>query len=104
MIEILKKRYKLGDTITLHTPGASFTGIIDAFEENCVILVTIDGHEFISNETINRISVPKTKTDNIQEELLKKPERANEPITEKTDTPATEPIDTITEKTESPTT
>jgi hypothetical protein len=59
MIDILKKRHKIGDVITLHTLDASFTGIIDAFEENCVILSTDEGDEFISNDTIKRISIPK---------------------------------------------
>jgi hypothetical protein len=59
MIDILKKRHKIGDTVTLHTAEASFTGVIDAFEENCVILSTDEGDEFIANDTIKRISVPK---------------------------------------------
>lgn len=59
MIEILKKRYKVGDIITLHTEENSFTGTIDSFEETCVILNTEDGEEFIANEIIKRISVPK---------------------------------------------
>ena len=59
MIEILKNRYKVGDIITLHTEENSFTGTIDSFEETCVILNTAYGVEFISNETIKRISVPK---------------------------------------------
>jgi tetratricopeptide (TPR) repeat protein len=60
MIDILKKRYKVGDTVTLHTSETSFTGIIDAFEDTCVILVTEEGEEFIANDTIKRISVPKS--------------------------------------------
>lgn len=59
MIDILKKRYKVGDKVTLHTIETSFTGIIDAFENTCVILITQEGEEFIANEIINRISVPK---------------------------------------------
>jgi hypothetical protein len=59
MIDILKKRHKIGDVITLHTLDASFTGVIDAFEENCVILSTNEGDEFIANDTIKRISIPK---------------------------------------------
>jgi len=59
MIDILKKRHKIGDVVTLHTVDASFTGVIDAFEENCVILSTDEGHEFIANDTIKRISIPK---------------------------------------------
>ncbi len=61
MIEILKKRYKVGDILTLHTEEKSFTGSIDSFEETCVILSTEDGEEFIANETIKRISFPKPK-------------------------------------------
>ena len=60
MIDILKKRHKIGDTVTLHTADASFTGVIDAFEETCVILSTEEGDEFIANDTIKRISVSKT--------------------------------------------
>jgi len=59
MIDILKKRHKIGDVVTLHTIDASFTGVIDAFEENCVILSTDEGDEFIANDTIKRISIPK---------------------------------------------
>ncbi len=60
MIDILKKRHKIGDTVTLYTAEESFTGVIDAFEDTCVILITEDGDEFIANDTIKRISVPKT--------------------------------------------
>jgi tetratricopeptide (TPR) repeat protein len=67
MIDILKKRYKIGDTVTLHTTEASFTGVIDAFEETCVILSTVEGDEFIANEIIKRISVPKTTNIYIKE-------------------------------------
>jgi len=59
MIDILKKRHKIGDVVTLHTVDASFTGVIDAFEENCVILSTDEVDEFIANDTIKRISIPK---------------------------------------------
>ena len=55
MIEAVKKRYKLGDIITIHTTAASFTGKLDAFEETCVILITDEGEEFISNEDIKRV-------------------------------------------------
>lgn len=60
MIDILKKRYKIGDVVTLHTTEESFTGVIDSFEETCVILSTEEGYEFIANDTIKRISIPKT--------------------------------------------
>lgn len=59
MIEAVKKRYKIGDVITIHTSEASFTGILDAFEDTCIILITNEGEEFISNEDIKRVSVPK---------------------------------------------
>lgn len=59
MIEAVKKRYNVGDTITIHTAEASFTGRLDAFEETCVIIITEEGEEFISNEDIKRVSVPK---------------------------------------------
>lgn len=68
MIDILKKRHKIGDTVTLHTADASFTGVIDAFEDTCVILSTEEGDEFIANETIKRISVPKTTNTEKKEE------------------------------------
>ena len=59
MIEAVKKRYKLGDEITIHTTETSFTGKLDAFEDTCVIIITAEGEEFISNEDIKRVSVPK---------------------------------------------
>jgi len=59
MIEAVKKRYKVGDIITIHTTEASFTGKLDAFEDTCVILISDEGEEFISNEDIKRVSVPK---------------------------------------------
>ena len=68
MIESLKKRYNVGDIVTLHTPEASFTGIIEAFEDTCVILSTEEGDEFIANDAIKRISVPKNlNIDKIEE-------------------------------------
>jgi len=79
MIDILKKRHKIGDTVTLHTTEASFTGVIDAFEDTCVILSTQEGDEFIANDTIKRISVPKAfntnkvEVKNVEEQ---KPEEA----------------------------
>jgi cold shock CspA family protein len=59
MIEAVRKRYKVGDTITIHTSEASFTGKLDAFEDTCVILITDEGEEFIANEDVKRVSVPK---------------------------------------------
>lgn len=70
MIDILKKRYNVGDTVTLHTGEASFTGVIDAFEDTCVILSTDEGDEFIANDTIKRISVPKTSNIEKKEVLI----------------------------------
>ena len=67
MIEVLKRRYKVGDIITLHTTEASFTGKLDAFEDTCVILITEDGEEFILNEDIKRISIPKKEDTNTSE-------------------------------------
>jgi tetratricopeptide (TPR) repeat protein len=80
MIDILKKRYKVGDTVTLHMAGESFTGVIDAFEDTCVILSTEEGDEFIANEAVKRISIPKsfdTKKIEVRKEKegkLKEPE------------------------------
>lgn len=79
MIDILKKRHKIGDTVTLHTAEASFTGVIDAFEETCVILSTEEGDEFIANDTIKRISVPKT-TNTDKKEVAEKIETKQEEI------------------------
>ena len=45
--------------ITIHTSEASFTGVLDAFEDTCVILITDEGEEFISNDDIKRVSVTK---------------------------------------------
>lgn len=75
MIDILKKRNKIGDTVTLHTAEVSFTGVIDAFEETCVVLSTEEGEEFIANDTIKRISIPKLtnieKKESIKETEIK---------------------------------
>lgn len=71
MIEILKKVYKIGDKITLHTLNESFTGVIDSFEENCVILLSEVGHEFIANDIIKRISIPKTDNTKTKEVNIK---------------------------------
>ena len=73
MIDILKKRNKIGDTVTLHTSEASFTGVIEAFEETCVILSTEEGNEFIANDTIKRISVPKTERTGNNEKKRRSP-------------------------------
>ena len=70
MIDILKKRNKIGDTVTLHTSEASLTGVIEAFEETCVILSTEEGNEFIANDTIKRISVPKTERTGNNEKVI----------------------------------
>jgi len=60
MINILKKRYTIGDIVTLHTKNnISFTGEIDSFEDSFVILITEEGEEFIPNDIIERISIPK---------------------------------------------
>jgi tetratricopeptide (TPR) repeat protein len=100
MIEILKKRHMIGDFITLHTAEASFTGVIDAFEETCVILSTEEGDEFIANDIIKRISVPKT-TNTDKKEVAEKIETKQEeikPITKEED--KTEQIQEVLPKTE----
>lgn len=72
MINILKKRYKIGDIVTLHTVEVSFTGVIDAFEDTFVILSTEEGDEFIANDTIKRISIPKSvKTEQTKVKIKK---------------------------------
>ena len=73
MIDILKKRHKIGDIVSLHTAEASFTGVIDAFEDTCVILSTEEGDEFIANDTIKRISIPKS-TNTEKKEAIKETE------------------------------
>ena len=82
MIEAVKKRYKIGDLVTIHTLEASFTGVLDAFEETCVILTTDEGDEFILNVDIKRVSVPKNSDlISIETPLMKKqtkPENENE--------------------------
>lgn len=67
MIEALKKRYKVGDVITIHTADTSFTGIIEAFEETCVVIDTADCVEFISNNSIIRFTAPKIEMPKIEE-------------------------------------
>lgn len=59
MIEALKKRYKTGDVITIHTSEASFTGKIDSFEDTCIVIETDESIEFIANNAILRFSAPK---------------------------------------------
>lgn len=68
MIEILKKRYKVGDVITIHTSESTFTGKIEAFEDTCVVIETTDCVEFISNNSIIRFTVPKIVLPKIEEE------------------------------------
>ena len=60
MIEALKKRYKIGDVVTIHTNDNSFTGRIDEFEDTCIILDTNDNIEFIANTSIIRFTAPKS--------------------------------------------
>jgi tetratricopeptide (TPR) repeat protein len=79
MIDILKSRYKIGDSVTLHTLDASFTGIIDAIEDSCVILSTDEGEEIIANDTIKRISIPKT-TNTDKKEYIKESDVKQEVI------------------------
>jgi hypothetical protein len=78
MIDILKKRHKIGDVVTLHTEEASFTGVIDAFEDTCVILSTDEGDEFIANDTIKRISVPKSTNTEKKEETKEEERKQDE--------------------------
>lgn len=60
MIEILKKRFSIGDSILVRTTNNSFTGIIETFEDNCLVIVTEDGNtEFISNDSITGASATK---------------------------------------------
>jgi tetratricopeptide (TPR) repeat protein len=63
MIDILKKKFKIGDQITIRTSEGTFTGNIESFEETCIILTTIDGNEeFIANEAIRGVSAVKDST------------------------------------------
>lgn len=59
MIEALKKRYKVGDLITIHTGESSFTGKIEEFEDTCIVLETEENVEFIANSAIIRFTAPK---------------------------------------------
>ncbi|MDR2286767.1 MAG: hypothetical protein LBE04_04735 [Prevotellaceae bacterium] len=65
MVNALKKRYKRGDTVTLYTNDFSFTGKIENFENNCIILETDDNIEFVVNNSIVRFSVPKSVITNV---------------------------------------
>jgi tetratricopeptide (TPR) repeat protein len=56
MIEVLKKRYKVGDLITIHTGESSFTGKIEEFEDTCIILETENSVEFITYTAIVRLT------------------------------------------------
>ena len=67
MIESLKKRYQVGDVITIHTSESTFTGKIEAFEDSCVVIETTDCVEFISNNSILRFSAPKIVLHKIEE-------------------------------------
>lgn len=62
MIEALKKRYKLGDVITIYTDESSFTGKIEDFDESCIVIDTGDNIEFIANKSITRFSAGKFST------------------------------------------
>jgi hypothetical protein len=88
MIEALKKRYKVGDLITIHTNESSFTGRIEEFEDTCIVLETEENVEFIANTAIIRFTAPKkaTKDDSSIEAII--------PI-EKTETTKAEPQITV---------
>lgn len=60
MVNALKKRYKRGDTVTLYTNDFSFTGKIEDFENNCIILETDNDIEFVANNSIVRFSISKS--------------------------------------------
>ena len=61
MSEALKKRFKIGDVITIHTNESSFTGKIEDFETNFIILETEESVEFIAYNSISRYSALKSK-------------------------------------------
>ncbi len=61
MIEALKKRYKVGDSVTIYTNASSFSGIIEEYEETCIVLLVDDNVEFISNNAIVRVTAVKKK-------------------------------------------
>ncbi|MEM4313338.1 MAG: hypothetical protein QXH95_04720, partial [Thermoplasmata archaeon] len=60
MIEALKKRFKVGDKITIHTKESSFTGKIIDFEDACIVIETDENLEYIANSTIIRFTTPKS--------------------------------------------
>jgi len=68
MIEIIRKRFKVGDVITIHTSDSTFTGTIEAFEDTCVVIETTDCVEFISDNSILRFTAPKMVLPKIVEE------------------------------------
>ena len=60
MIETLRKRFKVGDEITIRTNDSSYTGFIDEFEESCIVIKIPNGNmEFIANEVIKGAAAPK---------------------------------------------
>lgn len=72
MIEALKKRYKIGDVITIRTvDNISFTGKINDFENTCIVLETDDCVEFIANNSVTRFSASKEINQNIAELIEK---------------------------------
>ncbi len=61
MIEALIKRLKIGDRIAIRTAEATFTGVIDGFEDGCIVLITDAGDiEFIATDLIKGASAQKT--------------------------------------------
>jgi len=59
MLDILKNRHKAEETICIYTKDASFTGKIVSFEENCIIISSEEGEEYIPGNEIKRISIPQ---------------------------------------------
>ena len=70
-LRLYKKRYKIGNTITIHTSDSSITGTIDSFEDDCIVLNANHGLEYISDELIKRFSVPQLDQDKVTDTALK---------------------------------
>lgn len=72
MLEALKKRFNIGDLITIYTNESSFTGKIDDFETNFIVLETDESVEFIAYNTISRFSALKSQNNinNLKSDLI----------------------------------
>lgn len=63
MFDLIKKKYKKGDELTIQTDYGALIGQIESFEESCIVLKTDSGEEIISNSSIKGFSIKKTTLD-----------------------------------------